>query len=99
MLRSPLKGSLKMMNSELYNLSTPLLIRSNNGYTMNSRLSHKTPLSLSVPKKNILKKNEFYTLVLISGQLLQNVKNIFPCVCYLLNFWPILDLLISKRVS
>ena len=53
MLQSPLKGSPKMMNSELYNLSTPLLIRSNNGYTMNSRLSHKIPLSLSVPKKMI----------------------------------------------
>ena len=31
MLRSPLKGALKRTNSELYNLSTPLLIRSNNG--------------------------------------------------------------------
>ena len=53
MLRSPLKGALKMTNSELYNLSTLLLISSNNGYTIISRLSHNTTLSLSVPKKNI----------------------------------------------
>jgi len=99
MLRSPLKGALKMTNSELYNLSTPLLIRSNNGYTMSLGLSHKTPLSLSAPKKKSKKKkNDFYTLVLISGQLLQNVKNETSCVCYLLNFGPILEILISKRV-
>ena len=67
---------------------------------MNPGPSQKTPLSLSVPKKNLKKKKEdFYTLVLISGQLLQNVKNETSCVCYLLNFWPILEKFISKRVS
>ena len=63
MLRSPLKGALKMMNSELYNLSTPLLIRFNNSFTMSSRTSHKTQLSLSVPKRKIKKKRFLYFIV------------------------------------
>ena len=61
MLRLPLKGALKKKNYELYNLSTPILIRFNNGYTMNSRLSHK--VALSVSKKYIFKKNNTYISV------------------------------------
>ena len=89
-----------MSHGNIYKvLIKTLLFRSINGYTTNSRLSHKTPLSLSVSKIKHLKKKDIYTLVFISGQLLQNVKNRSPCVCYLLIFWAILEKRISKRVS
>ena len=59
----PIKGTMKMTNSQLTLLSSPLLIRTNNSYTMNPGLSHKTQLSLSVPKNIFVKKNnDFYTL-------------------------------------
>ena len=97
MLRTPLKGALKMTNSELYNLSTPLLIRSKTAILLTPDYHTKLHyLCLYLKKISKKKKKDFYTLVLISGQLLQNVKNKSPCVCYLLSFWPILDFFYLK---
>ena len=61
-----------MMNSELYNLAHPSLLGL---ITAILWTPDYHTLSLSMPKKNIWKiKNDFYTLVLISGQLLQNIN-------------------------
>ena len=87
MLRTLIKGTLKMANFEVAHLSPPLLIRSNNSYTMKSRPSHKSQLSFSVPKKKIEKIYIYiYILVLYLGHLVQNIVNKAPCVCNLLNY-------------
>ena len=94
---SSLRGPSKWWILKMPHLSLPLLIRSNNVYTMKPRPLYLTQSFVSMPnkdKKN--KKIDFYKLVLKAGWFVQNFKNKNPYVCYLLIYWPILKLFAPK---